>query len=378
MISLLDLHRWDASGIGEAAGAVARVRSEVVRANEGLASGAPPTSWQTAGAGLAMVSHAAAASSLEDVTGRLGRLVRGLDDAGDAVTAVRQELDEVLGRAESSGFTVDLASGAVTPRDTGESLLDSMVAASGAVVVAAELSRVRARADEVDLDLAELIRQLIEALTGGTGGQSGAPAPPTAEEVAELSYDTLADWTSSDDSLTLYEVGNAYPGSINDLLAAYLDLQDAEASGDDAAAAAARARLALHLLTSPGEAMGAIYLMRENFPEGGVWDMKPVIAETYGISGGEFAGPPGGPQIRADVFGNVNYGVMMAMYGVSEENAIRASNTGGDAGLADPADDEAIRLGYQMIRDHPGGLDAEAYYEYILEHGPDETVRDGE
>ncbi len=81
-------------------------------------------------------------------------------------------------------------------------------------------------------------------------------------------------------------------------------------------------------------------------------------------------------RVRADVFGNVNYAIVLQSYGISEESAVRASRMGtGTAGVSDTLDDRAISLGYQMAEKYPGGVPEGAYRDMILsELGSSERV----
>ncbi|WP_091227741.1 polymorphic toxin type 44 domain-containing protein [Microbacterium sp. 3J1] len=104
----------------------------------------------------------------------------------------------------------------------------------------------------------------------------------------------------------------------------------------------------------------------------GVWDAKPYILQDYGYTGGTdqqfyVRTSDGSSKVRADVFGNVNYGIMMASFGVGDKEAIMASNIGDDAsGQIDSFDDSAISLGYQMADKYPGGVPLGAYQDMIL------------
>lgn len=65
----------------------------------------------------------------------------------------------------------------------------------------------------------------------------------------------------------------------------------------------------------------------------------------------------GDRRVRVDAFGNVNYGLMLASYGIREDEAILASNAGtADTGRVDRQDDVAISHGYKMASMYPDGV----------------------
>lgn len=102
-----------------------------------------------------------------------------------------------------------------------------------------------------------------------------------------------------------------------------------------------------------------------------------VRASSPRYSATSFTGVPNrshvgdGAKIRADAFGNINYAVMLATYGVTEDVALAASHAPGpDVGYGGPStyDDAAIRLGYQLVSTYPDGFSESTYSEFILEN----------
>lgn len=74
-----------------------------------------------------------------------------------------------------------------------------------------------------------------------------------------------------------------------------------------------------------------------------------------------------GRQVRSDAYGNINYGYMMAMYGVPLDTALRGANsTGKDVGVVgDNLDDRAVEFGYKLYAKYPNGITAKQYREEI-------------
>lgn len=116
-----------------------------------------------------------------------------------------------------------------------------------------------------------------------------------------------------------------------------------------------------------GRATSAAIQIYQNFRSGGAWDAKPYIRKRYGFNGGDYA-QAGSVYVRTDVIGNINYGAMLALYGVDEEIALSAANlSGSDIGVTgDPSDDAAVSLGYRMVREYPGGMTQRHYYLFIM------------
>gem|GEM_PF-6184693 len=220
------------------------------------------------------------------------------------------------------------------------------------------------------------------AAGNGTGQKPGAGSifspckyspcgvvPSEARRVSDYSYMMMSRWLASDKSLTLYQVGNNNRGLINDQISWALDAKEGNVwSG---------VLLAGSLSSYEGtQSAAALDLFYEQVKTRGEWDLKVGVLATYGLSGFEYAGEAGSTQIRADVFGNVVYGVMTDIYGITEENAVRASNAGLDAtGKVDSNDDAAIRLGYRIFEKYPTGFSGQQLYDFILDNGPSNTVR---
>lgn len=72
-----------------------------------------------------------------------------------------------------------------------------------------------------------------------------------------------------------------------------------------------------------------------------------------------------GSRIRQDVFGNVQFGAIYASAGIPKATAVNAANSGGVAGISDPADDVAIGLGYTLFETFPDGASHEQIHEFF-------------
>ena len=79
-----------------------------------------------------------------------------------------------------------------------------------------------------------------------------------------------------------------------------------------------------------------------------------------------------GQEIYYDVFGNFQYGYMVAHFGVDEAIALEASTTGLEAGDPDPTDNKSVSLGYRFAEQYPGAFTADQFYAYLT--SPSSTV----
>lgn len=183
------------------------------------------------------------------------------------------------------------------------------------------------------------------------------------EFASSFSHDKLVEWMSSPDSRTIAEIARQNPGRFRDLLNNAVDVY----TGDWWAALPG----ALNSVAGfdGGATASAASTMYLNFRTGEKWDMKIYLAEAYERSTDEgyfYLHDEQGRETRSDVFGNVNYGIMLAHYGLPVDVALDAANAKGATGIGDDdLDDRAVAFGYQLYLDHLEGLTAEEYSEAI-------------
>lgn len=196
-------------------------------------------------------------------------------------------------------------------------------------------------------------------------------APPVSlEAVSAFSFQTMERWTDTSRFQSIYAAGNRNSWLMNAELGTAMDGQDGNVF----------AWIWLVILGGSMEgadAAHAVLEFRDAVKDQGVWDLKPYIRDEFGVEGGEYVTSiDGRTEVRADVFGNVNFGAMAALVGIEEEVAIRASNLSTNGtGVADPIDDAAISIGYRMVHSYPGGPTEEQYLEFILAGANGETIR---
>lgn len=218
--------------------------------------------------------------------------------------------------------------------------------------------------DGVDLAVIQALRDAKITTRGGSSFPKSGHADlyDNLDFASGLSYDKLVEWMRSSDSQTIAEVARRNPGRFRDLLNNAIDIY----GGNWWSALAALANLSGF---DGGETAAAASLMYHKFRTGEEWDMKIHLAEAYERSfedGYFYVRDAQGRETRSDVFGNVNYGIMLAHYGVPLDVALRAANAKGATGIGDdPLDDRAVEFGYKLYLDHLGGLTGEQYYEAI-------------
>jgi RHS repeat-associated protein len=207
---------------------------------------------------------------------------------------------------------------------------------------------------------------------GGTGATkndaSTVQAIKKLRSVAKYAVQKLTEWQMSPAALALYVAGQTNSDALNNELRWGLEAKNGNVwSGIQAVANAGD--------LGGREATASALELFQQFASKGPWDLKPFLKETYNLSGSDFVGARGAGSVRADVFGNVNYGVMMSEFGVTEDNAIGAADASvSGTGVADPEDDTAVKLGYSLVKQYPGGYTSEQYLSFIVKHGVAPTV----
>lgn len=249
---------------------------------------------------------------------------------------------------------------------------DSLQVMQFAAQAAIELSKVAVGADgSYSTDGVNLgpIQGLLTAKIATHGVPAKLPDKEVAfdrlEVASKLSYDKLLEWLDSDESRRLRELALQHPEELEWMLReAYRFRIDGDFGG--------AILVLVELMHEKGwTALAGGLTILDKFRTDGVWDMKPYLAEEYGYDGGAFhLHDSQGRIVRSDVFGNVNYGVMLAAWGVSLDVALKGANMGKkggvDAGLGDdPLDDRAVEFGYYLYNKYPNGLTQEQYDQEI-------------
>jgi hypothetical protein len=250
---------------------------------------------------------------------------------------------------------------------------DSAEALRLAVQAAIELSKIAVEpdgsyhAEGVNLALISgLIGAKIPTRTTPAAIPDGSPTFDNLEAAAKLGYDKLVEWLGSDDGRTLHNLARRNPGLLDSMLR---EAYRFKAEGDPLGALGAL----LNLMSENGWiALKGGQTMLDKFETGGEWDLKRYLADEYGYGSGAFhLYDDEGRITRSDVFGNINYGAMLAHWDVDLDMALKGANSGSrggvNAGVNDELDDRAVAFGYELYKKYPNGLTQEQYYKEIAD-----------
>jgi RHS repeat-associated protein len=194
-----------------------------------------------------------------------------------------------------------------------------------------------------------------------TAGYHYANDRATVRQAVDVTYTSMMDWLASDDGQFIADVGEHHKGKLDSMIHAGAQ------GGVNKYWTAGAYCLGLTLCRTPYDAAKRLHAQ---FPSGGPWDAKRVLREELNLPGdGDRPNKileGDGIEMYYDVLGNVAYGIMMSRFNIAEQNAIDASNIGGDAGIADANDDPLISLGYQFAAEHPGDFTADDLYGFLM------------
>lgn len=195
--------------------------------------------------------------------------------------------------------------------------------------------------------------------------------------VSDLSYGKLMEWINSDDSLSILDTARSSPVVLNYVLKRAVD------TNADGWPAGILPALTLPVALPFAGSNPSIYnesteagvKIYSNFSTNGIWDMKVTLIDIYGRlkhHGAFVLQDDDGRMVRSDAYGNINYGYVMAMYGVPLDVSLRAANGNGDAvgKKDDELDDRAVEFGYQLYEKYPNGLTAKQYREEVANANP--------
>ncbi|HZE41326.1 MAG TPA: polymorphic toxin type 44 domain-containing protein [Stackebrandtia sp.] len=110
----------------------------------------------------------------------------------------------------------------------------------------------------------------------------------------------------------------------------------------------------------------------------GPWDHKPKIRERFGMNVKDPTtlysyDPKMGKYLRYDIWSNIHYGFVGKKAGFTEIELMTAQNLGtGDTGKKDPADDVAVKIGFELADKYkPGELTPAIVEQAVLAHQKD-------
>lgn len=189
MVSMGDVRRWSPEGLEEAYRGLRKQEEALVEAGDGFGADAKVADWTGRAADAAESTRTALLDRMETIVAGVAGARRGVADAADAVTALRAALAEAdeLGRRyyfriSDDGLVIDTA----------------FVTAGAAPQPSAERDQVKAeledrvrellrRADDIDRDLADVLRKAAHGQIGTDGATTVAAAAQAGQGHGALS-----------------------------------------------------------------------------------------------------------------------------------------------------------------------------------------------
>lgn len=174
MVALADIRRWDAGGVESAFAGLGTVRDRLLALDDELRATRPPDSWRSGASVAALASQERLAERMRRITAGVAALRPSIAETGDAVTALRRDLDHADALAAGRGFTIG-ADGTVTdtrqtvlPLDQVDAYNRQRTLEQNEILTVVET--VLRRAAEIDTALADLLaRAAAEQIEDGTG-----------------------------------------------------------------------------------------------------------------------------------------------------------------------------------------------------------------
>jgi Alpha/beta hydrolase len=189
MVSVGDIRRWSPAGLEEAYRGLRRQEEILIEAGDGFGTDAKVADWTGHAADAAESNRKSLVDRMETIVAGVAAARRGVADAADAVTALLTVLADADGLAQHYYYRI---------REDG-ALVDTAFVTAGAAPqpsnerdqVKAELEdRVREivrRADDIDRDLAEVLRKAAHGQIGTDGATTVAAAAQAGQGHGALS-----------------------------------------------------------------------------------------------------------------------------------------------------------------------------------------------
>ncbi|GAA3461261.1 hypothetical protein ACFFSW_28395 [Saccharothrix longispora] len=177
VLSYGDVRRWDADGLEGAAQAIRRRKDLLIGLEDELVDSFGPLFWHGDGATAARGALAAIRDRAEHVVAEVGSVQRAIQEASDAVTALRHLVEEAESVARAHGFGI-AADGSVRDEAPGTRPADERTRL--AAELADRVERVLVTARAADDALASALAKAEVAQVSDGGATSLAEADPTA------------------------------------------------------------------------------------------------------------------------------------------------------------------------------------------------------
>jgi hypothetical protein len=189
MVSMGDVRRWSPEGLEEAYRGLRQQEEALVEAGDGFGADAKVADWTGRAADAAESTRTALLDRMETIVAGVAGARRGIADAADAVTALRAALDEADELGRRYYFRIS---------DDGLVIDSAFVTAGAAPQPSAERNQVKAeledrvrellrRADDIDRDLADVLRKAAHGQIGTDGATTVAAAAEAGQGHGALS-----------------------------------------------------------------------------------------------------------------------------------------------------------------------------------------------
>jgi hypothetical protein len=183
-ITLADIERWDASGVREVSKALAKRGASADEVRAGLGKLPLIASWQGSGGDAARASLDKLSAYLAAHGEEMARVSAATGNAADEIEGVKATLQRIQSDAQHEGFSIDPATGEVTPLNKG--LVGDPIYALQQADLETRIKELLAAANKADAGLAQAI-----ASAGNDANAAGQPE--TRPDVLEALSKPLPD-----------------------------------------------------------------------------------------------------------------------------------------------------------------------------------------
>jgi len=167
-ITLADIERWDASAIREVSKALAKRGASADEVRTGLTKLPLIASWQGSGGDAARASLDKLSAFLASHGEEMARVSAATGNAADEIEGIRATLQRIRSDAQREGFSIDMATGDVTPLNKG--LVGDPIYALQQADLETRIKQLLVAANNADAGLAHAI-----ASAGSDAATAGQP-----------------------------------------------------------------------------------------------------------------------------------------------------------------------------------------------------------
>ena len=125
MTSIATVLSWKPEQLSGVVDDLIGCRKTLVDLQDELDAGAPPASWVSAASALARPAHQQLGDDLADVVAEISSVLTAVDSESESLVLARQQLEDAVKHARSSGFTVDTGTGEVVDARPSDDLTET-------------------------------------------------------------------------------------------------------------------------------------------------------------------------------------------------------------------------------------------------------------